>query len=195
MQTFNISDNLTLTKEKGEFGDYVRLTRQYENYSRWFNLTSLMWKKLRLNAYHIPSKDFHLRLSDDKEMNFIEYEGKNYVSFKATRKVGDSVYHNYLNLNFNEWTTLMNIMPQVKMCHTQEQVQLKDERVKDTLLKPTALQLVRSNNSETQNQLGLLCEYCGGSYYNACHCHKYNCKDCEPENFCGECGELTIVQA
>ena len=91
MQTFEISSNLKLTVEKG-----------YDTYSRWFNFTLYMWKKIRQNAYHIPSKDFHLRLSEGKEMNFIEYEGKSYVSFTFTNKVGDNVYKNYLNLNFNE---------------------------------------------------------------------------------------------
>ena len=193
MQTFEISSNLKLTVEKGQYGKFVRLTRQYDTYSRWFNFTLYMWKKIRQNAYHIPSKDFHLRLSEGKEMNFIEYEGKSYVSFTFTNKVGDNVYKNYLNLNFNEWTTLLNIMPKMKVCHTQKTVLLTEERMKKTNLNPTALQFVRDNNNETQNQLGLLCEYCGDTCFDSCHCHKYNCEDCEPNNFCSECGELKIV--
>ena len=80
-------------------------------------------------------------------------------------------------------------------CHDMRKVVLKDGRMKDTALNPTAFQFVKDNNNDAANQLEIMCEYCG-IYHgmgDLCHCHKYDCKDCEPNNFCKKCDQITVT--
>jgi len=69
-----------------------------------------------------------------------------------------------------------------------------DKQMKNTKLSKKRLATVLENNIGVQNQLGILCAYCGveGYYSDDCHCHKYDCSLCEPDNFCKVCLTLTV---
>ena len=69
-----------------------------------------------------------------------------------------------------------------------------DKQMKKTKLSKRKLASVLEYNVGVQNQLGLMCTYCGVEGYvnDDCHCHKYDCSLCEPDNFCNECLTLTV---
>ena len=72
--------------------------------------------------------------------------------------------------------------------------QLTDGKMLETKLSAKALENVKEKNQYAYNQLAYLREYCGDSFeYNTCHCHRYDCTDCESDNFCTKCNELLVV--
>ena len=72
---------------------------------------------------------------------------------------------------------------------------LKDGRMKETNLSRETYKSIQESNKTVQNQLGLVCDYCGAMIYYDCHCHKYDCRDCEPESFCKKCDGLLFYSS
>ena len=198
--SFTLSLDLKLTVEEGKYGKFVRLTRG----TRWMVFSPNMWEKIKISVYHLLDTDFYLRLSSEKDVKAVVFKDRRYVSFHSIYKWQDNVYNTYINLNEDEWQNFINACTKINLkkraantptCHDMKKVVLVDGCMKKTTLNPTALQFVKDNNNSANNQLELMCEYCGlhhgmGDF---CHCHKYNCKDCEPDNFCKTCDELTVT--
>ena len=48
-----------------------------------------------------------------------------------------------------------------------------------------------------RQSLGLTCTYCGVEGYmnDECHCHRYDCNICEPDNFCSCCASMLVYPA
>ena len=74
---------------------------------------------------------------------------------------------------------------------------LKDGRMKETNLTSQAYKSIKDSNKSAFNQMDYSCDYCGGCrYYGAdCHCHKFDCKDCEPDNFCKKCDGILFYSS
>ena len=205
MNTYTLSINLKLTVEEGDHGKFVRLTRG----TRWIVFSPSLWEKIQTNVYHMNSKNYTLQLTNEKEVNVLEFKDRRYVSFHSIHRYKDNVYDTYINLNEEEWQNCMEAMTKITFsqanppqddtpqCHDMKKVVLVNQRMKKTTLNPTALKCVQDHNNETYNQLDLMCDYCGIYEHmgDLCHCHKYNCKDCEPDNFCKTCDQLTVCSA
>lgn len=105
-------------------------------------------------------------------------------------------------MNEKEWDIFKDILPNIAK-HLPKCAVCKDKKVKTALfndkmmptkLTPEQLEDVKENNKTAYNQLAGQCEYCGDNYsYDKCHCHSYNCRECEPANFCQQCGDVTVV--
>ena len=198
MEVFPISSNLRVTVEKGDYGHFVRLIRG----TRWISLSAPQWYRLTNNLVPLNSDKYSLKLTNEKEVNVAQFADRRYVSFHTIRRVKDDVFDNYINLNNDEWKTFQQLTPKVSAllhipppkCHEEKNVTLVDGRMKKTQLDDAALADVYENNMYAYNQLGYSCEYCGGNefYGERCHCHKYDCRECEPDNFCNGCQKLTI---
>lgn len=39
---------------------------------------------------------------------------------------------------------------------------------------------------------GVSCQYCEDRITSICHCHRYDCKTCEPDNFCSNCQSIIV---
>lgn len=135
-------------------------------------------------------------------MTVIQFEDRRYVSFHNTYKRQGQVYSVYINLGDDEWNEFLAALDAIDIMFPPKKiaqcpscdvvktvVPVVGGRMKESNLSPDDLQSVRLSNMEAQNQEAHRCEYCGGCDYNdICHCHQYNCRICEPANFCDTCG-------
>ena len=184
-----LSNTLKCSVEKGQFGYFVRLTRG----NRWIVYSPNVWKKIVDHVPRLDTEQFELTLTDEKDVKVVTYEDKRYVCFHRVNKQ----YHTYINMNVDEWTAfkakLSDItFPKCTVCQKRKH-KMVDGRMKETTLTPEQLADIKENNQYAYNQLAYQCEYCGVQYdYGMCHCHRYDCRDCEPDNFCSHCDELMV---
>ena len=129
------------------------------------------------------------------------------VSFVQQRL--DSNFKSYINFNDSEWATLMEAIPAINTvlndamdCNVCQNLKrpiyvTKDNRMADTKLTKEQLEDIQEYNIGVQNQLGLTCTYCGVEGYmnDDCHCHRYDCRICEPDNFCTKCHKMIVYSA
>lgn len=106
---------------------------------------------------------------------------------------------------------VLNVQPCVE-CYMQKKVirvSTNGGRMHPTTLSAEVLDVVRNTNLEAHkqqvkddeagvNNVQLFqCEYCGDYKFPIegvkCHCHGYNCRECEPLNFCVTCGALKVM--
>lgn len=199
---FEIGNNLKLALEKGQFGPYVRLVRG----DRWIVFAPNQWKAICRDFNKIKREG--KRLSAEKEIIPVTFQEMEYVSFHRCRKHEDKVFDCYINLNIEEWGEFVKHAPAISdnmyqsKCRTcgdlKIGVNLHDGRMLETRLSPSLHEIIKKENATTQNQEGLCCEYCGASALlmaAECHCHKYDCLECEPKNFCSQCKQLTVCSA
>lgn len=67
---------------------------------------------------------------------------------------------------------------------------------KKTKLKDEDYKNVQDSNETAYNQMAYLCPYCGTSICDeCCHCHRFDCRQCEPANFCEKCEEIIVYQS
>lgn len=179
-------NTLTCTVEQGQYGVFIRLSRG----SRWIVYSPTLWQKL-VDAMVHNSKDF-VKLTPEKQVKVVQFNDKRYVSFH--RISGN--FNTYINMNEEEWAVFKDKvleMPCSQCNDVKIKKQLYDGKMMETKLSAKALENVKENNQYAYNQLAYQCEYCGDSFeYNTCHCHRYNCKECESDNFCSKCDELLV---
>lgn len=188
LKTFTISDTLKCTFEDGQYGPFIRISRG----KRWIGFSTVLWKLIVNHIHEMNSDNFHLSLTQEKEINTISYKDARYISFHHIKKIDNEVKDIYINFNKVEWEKFMSMQP---FCHDVHKVTLSGDSMKSTELSQTQLRGVRKNNIEANNQAALKCEYCGdySGYGETCHCHRYNCKECEPMNFCQHCDSLVVA--
>ena len=87
-----------------------------------------------------------------------------------------------------------DVLKELPKCFTKQKKKLIHGRLLETKLSPQQLRDVQENNETAYNQLAYCCEYCGiqYDYEGTCYCHRYNCRECEPDNFCKHCGDVMI---
>ena len=197
--------NLLISIEHdGPFGKYVKLARG----ERCITFSTNIWLKLRSHVPMLKSLDFKIQLTEDKNVNVFSFNGVQYVGFHQTYKRNGDVYSRYINLNETEWASFLKALTLIDTviapseiipcpsCYLLKTVMpIINGRARETTLSPEMLQEVRENNKIAYNQEMYRCEYCGGYSYqinSGCHCHRYDCHACEPENFCTTCGSVKI---
>ena len=190
---FTLGKNLKCNVESGDYdGPIIRLMRG----TRWIAFSHKQWRNI---AKQDIDKEVAYKLSEGKDMKTVVFSDNRYMSFHHIYRAHQRVYDTYINLNKEEWKKLMEINPdilrQLPNCCTKEKRKLFNNCMLETKLSPETLKDVKENNEEAYNQLAYQCEYCGKSfdYDGTCHCHRYNCCECEPTNFCKYCGDVTIV--
>ena len=87
-----------------------------------------------------------------------------------------------------------DVLKELPKCYTKQKKKLIYGRLLETKLSPRQLRDVKENNETAYNQLAYCCEYCGVQYdyEGTCHCHRFNCRECELDNFCKHYGEVMI---
>ena len=189
---FAISQNLKCRVESGDYdGPIIRLMRG----TRWMVFSHNQWRTVIKQDIR---KEVDLKISEGKDMKSFMFYEKRYMSFHRIYRAHDCVYDTYINLNEEEWYKLLEINPDVlkelPKCCTKQKKKLIYGRLLETKLSPQQLKDVKENNETAYNQLAYQCEYCGVQYdyEGTCHCHRYNCRECEPNNFCKHCGDVMI---
>ena len=191
----------------GPFGTCVKLTRG----KRFIAFSTNVWQRLRKHVPMLRTPNYNVKLTEAKEVTVIPFsDGLQYVSFHHTYKRDDQAFSSYINLNAEEWSCFLTaldmidkaiapqpqeIVPCPSCCLMKTVVPVVDGRVRETILTPERLQEVRENNNIAYNQEMHQCEYCGGYSHrieSGCHCHRYDCRECEPNNFCTTCGSVNI---
>lgn len=102
-RTHQISHNLTVSVENGDYGLYVKIKRG----ERWISLSASLWYIINRNLGNLRNVDQVLYLTKEKKLEVINYNEKRYVSFVYKRSDQDSTYTNYINFNDDEWAILL----------------------------------------------------------------------------------------
>lgn len=188
-----ISSSLKCGVEEGKYGTFVRLSRG----TRWIVFSKFTWKMIKDNIPKIEQPNAHIKLTEDKEVTNVTFKDRRYISFHRISKVQGKVYDTYINLNEEEWTMFKTLSYPCLQCHDKtDRKQMFDGCLHETLLTPKQLEDAKENNKTANNQLAYQCEYCGVNFdYGACHCHRYNCHECEPDNVCSLCDKVIIESA
>ena len=156
-----------------------------------------------MNLQKLRNNGYVLKLTKVKRLEVITFMDKRYVSFVQISYHKDNEYKRYSNFNDDEWATLLDEMQNINKLFGEEEcfgiktsIYLEmDKRMKRSKLTKTQLATVLSHNAKVQNQLGLTCTYCGSEGYmqtDDCHCHRFDCQHCDPDNFCSKCTSLTV---
>ena len=198
-----LGPNLMITIEHGgPFGTYVKLARG----KRFITFSTSTWLKLRRNVPMLQTCNYNVSLTEAKDVAvFMFNDGVQYVSFRNKYKQEN---YTYINLNREEWASFLaalnkidaiipptNVMKCPSCNLLKMVVPMINGRPQETTLSPEMLQDVRENNKIAYNQEMYRCEYCGGYSHqinSSCHCHRYDCRECEPNNFCATCGDVNI---
>ena len=186
-----------------QYGPCIQLVRATRSITLSFN----SWKKLRRQVPRMRTVGVKIQLTKDKSIQVDHYGGRNYVCFTKVYTYEQNTYNVRINLAPEEWQSLVDALPfldekiptdSIMSCNAcqKKPIILHDGKMQPTLLSEVSLAMVTANNEIAYNQQMYECEYCGGSPYLLesieCHCHRYNCSICEPDNFCSTCGMLTI---
>lgn len=192
-----ISPNVTVQVMYGSYGGFVKLQRK----NRKITLAAKLWMILKKNVKRLQNTGDILYLTKEKRVEVTEFKSKRYTCFIQEQ----NNFKTYINFNEDEWTTLLESMEDIKLsrecdvCHNLKKTTkvTKDNKMTDTKLTKEQLDDVHDWNCGVQNQLGLMCTYCGAAGYmnDECHCHRYDCKICEPDNYCSSCSSLVIDPA
>lgn len=175
-----------------------------------------VWKKLRQHIPNMRQLGYTVKLTDKKYATVKEYLDQRYVMFVQVQASG---YKRIINIKDEAWAELLNALPEIDRviipadvfvcpdCATMKKVVKvdKDKRVQKTRLTQQQLKEIKEANAEAyglgpvQYDMEWTCEFCGVhpahvfEMPECLHCHAYDCKDCEPENFCKTCGDNMII--
>ena len=184
----------------------MKLTRG----KRFIAFSTNVWQRFRRHVPMLKTPNYNVKLTEAKEVTVISFtDDAQYVSFHHTYKRDNETFSSYINLNGEEWSCFLTaldmidaaipptqqLIPCPNCCLMKTVVPVVNGRVRETILTPERLEEVRENNNIASNQERYQCEYCGGYSYqieSGCHCHRYDCRECEPNNFCTTCGSVQI---
>ena len=192
----------------GRYGTCIKLTRG----KRFIAFSTNVWLKLRKHVPMMKTSGYNVKLTEAKEVNVITFtDDAQYVSFHHTYKRDDDTYSSYINLNSEEWSCFLAALDKIDAvipprpqdiikcpdcCLMKTVVPVCLGRMQSTTLTIEKQNDVQENNNNAHNQEMYQCPYCGDYSYrleSGCHCHQYNCRECEPSNFCKTCGSITIL--
>ena len=144
---------------------------------------------------------FTLKITGGKKVVVHDYQGMRYVGLQQLFNGKDGVQRvARINLSESEWDAFMahlneideRISPVgVKKCPAckGEKTVVHDKILLEVRATEEERQSIKLENFEVQNQLGVKCEECACVKYYDCHCHAYDCRECNDVAFCDVCGE------
>ena len=103
--THDISFNLTVSAEVGEYGSFIRIKRD----RRWMCLSASLWMIIPKNLQKLRNNGYVLHLTKVKRLEV----DKLYVSFLQISYHKDKEYKCYINFNDDGWATLLDKMPKI----------------------------------------------------------------------------------
>ncbi len=197
-QVFTINPTLSISIQKGDYGRYVKVQRKH----RWIALSASLWKIISEKMDSLQRNGYVLHLTKAKRLELITFEGRRYVSLVEQKPGSD--FKAFINFNDDEWATLKNEMENIctalvncTLCNNLKKpiVVKNDKRIGDSKLSKKKMLKLQEYNLTVQNQLGMMCLYCGVEMHDNCHCHAFDCEICEPQHFCPECNVISVYPA
>lgn len=216
MEAFNattswqLSSTLWIKGEIGQYGPCMKILRTNGRSGSTFIVYTInQWSKIRREIPIIKTKGYTLTLTNTKDIQVVSFHDERYISFHCTFKgVCGGVNHSYVNMNNREWSRLLKVLGEIdKICPVDDilkcmtcvslhrMVQLHNDRMQKTLLSEEAFKDVYEHNIAVSHHKLIKCEYCSRHVYtpSTCHCHRFDCHECEPENHCSDCGILLVT--
>ena len=161
------------------------------------NLSPNVWRRFRQAVPELRTKGKEVFLTEKKKVSVADFNNSLFTTLTSQGMF--QPYH--INLGHGHWKALLQILPKIdaiiapgpiidcRECNNELRVvQLNQGRLCTTKLSPEEVAMVIENNSSVENQLGMMCDYCGSHVFFDCHCHKVNCFECSPDCFCDVCG-------
>lgn len=221
--TFQLSENLKLIVEEGQFGKFIRVRSR----DSWICLSPGSYKILVANISKLKKVqyNFTLKLSPQKRIAVLPLTDRIDAVIHSTNISNGEMYHTFIVLNESEWLAFLNHLKESKVCEMDGFAAMdtseieKDIRIRDIKnncntcknqlkavmtyngkmqqckLTKEQIKEINDGNAKVQNQLGMTCTFCGITGYYNCHCHGFDCKRCEPDNFCEDCGEIIVYKS
>ena len=111
---FEITNDLKLHVEVGQYGKYVKLFRN----EKWISISENSWKFIKNNAELINQSmqndsDYSLTLTTNKSIQVGMFLNCSYLSFCEKYSIEGEERCNYINLNDNEWQHFWLVIPNV----------------------------------------------------------------------------------
>ena len=201
---WKLGNNLWIRVENASYGVCVKFRRK----TRFTAISANVWGRLRRNIPLMSTEGYSLKLTDRKDIKVELFNGIRYVKLHTTYKCDGEDCDSYINMNEDEFSELLKVLnkvdslipphpivpcPDCKVIKMVVQVSQNGNRMLPTTLTPEQLKDVMDNNDLAYNQMMYQCTYCSG-YENGdcCHCHKFDCRKCEPANFCNTCGAVKV---
>ena len=195
-KVFELSDTLKVSVQKGDYGRFIKVFRK----DRWIGLSPSLWRRIDDNKKRLRHVGYVQYLTKVKRLECVAFNDERYVTLVEHKP--DSEYKNFINFNDKEWDSLLNQMESIKNalvdcteCQNLKRPLVVDKETKrmgETSLPQWKVRQIEEYNVTVQNQEGIVCLYCGDEIRDGCHCHKYDCKICEPQNFCFECDSMKV---
>ena len=199
VQTYQINDGLSITVQKGDFGRYIKIQRP----KRWISLAASLWKIICERKDMLKTPGNVLYLTKAKRLEVILYNDYRYVSLIEQQP--GSEFISRINFKDDEWKGLFSMkgninaaLVECEVCHNMKSplVLPKDSnRVVETKLSRKRKAKLEEYNLTVENQMGIMCLYCGQETQDDCHCHAFDCFICEPDNFCSKCYNIIVYRA
>ena len=219
----SISTNLTVSVEDVVFGRYIQIKRDGRwiclSASLWKIIHQHLEKLRTIGEVVYLTKSKRLEVinyNDRRYVSFVQVSPYQGIDYKYYINFNDDEWTTLLDIMVKINNMLFCQLPRpipligdisdeptskrndFNECHgVKRPIHLTvDKRMKKTKLSKKKLATVLEYNVGVQTQLGLMCTYCGveGYHHDDCHCHKYDCSLCEPDNFCNECLILTVCE-
>ena len=174
-EEFQINATLRITVQKGDYGRYVKVQRK----QRWIGLAASLWNIIREKMDSLRTEGYVLYLTKTKRLEVLNFANQRYVSFIEHRAGSD--FKSFINFNDEEWTSLQAKMGSIcaalidcNVCNNLKKpiTVLPNRRVTESKLKPKKVTKLQEYNMTVQNQLGMMCLYCGAEMQDDCHCHE-----------------------
>ena len=102
-RTHQISHNLSVSVEKGDYGLYIKIQRG----EKWISLSASLWSIINRNLDKLRNVDQVLYLTKEKRVEVINFMDRRYVSFVHKKCYQDLEFTYYINFNDDEWTMLL----------------------------------------------------------------------------------------
>ena len=162
-----------------------------------------MWIQVRSQIPEMRKKNKVIQLTSNKKIYSRTFNSALFVCFEQTWSGRDGEPKcTFINFNQQEWRTFVMILSEIDailppgpiaMCFKCYSSKRHHTMINGCLSAPELTveeqQKVELENSMIDNQMGMRCDYCGQLRYFDCHCHKFDCKECSPDNFCENCGD------
>lgn len=204
-----MTPNLSLRVEFDcQYGTCVKVQRGL----LWIAFSEYQWRRIREHVPRLMTADYSLKLSECKYVvnKLFPVNDVRYICFSKTYKNKEGALSDaYINFNPEEWQSFLNQLFEMDKIFTPKKLKSCPDckrypvtihevtkRTQNTRLDAEALQAVKDNNDATYNQEAHKCTYCGRHDMSCdgelCHCHKYNCRECEKDSFCKTCRALEV---
>ena len=194
---WRLSPTLTLEYDVREYGPSFKFSRG----RKFMALNENLWLCFRACVPKLRTLGYSYKFTGGKKVVVTDYQGMQYVSLQQQFTGDDGLTHTArININEPEWDAFIDqlhkfdrkIAPvgvkKCPMCSSTKQLLKTRKHVHEPIDDDERKEVI-AWNLQIENQLGIRCEDCGHNVYGECHCHEFDCRQCNDQLFCPSCGD------